>query len=519
MSAKVKESLHELIQSLSKSEKRYFKLYATRHAIGGETNSIKLFDYLEQHQRYDEGKIFEHFKDEPLLNQFSISKKRLYDQILHALDAFHTPTSESAQLYKMLHAADILFEKALYNQCHRILTSIEKQAEKLQKNEILLICYDLKRKLIETEGSLIKTTESASLINNDYNNTLDNLTQIQELWLMKTELFYEIQQNGLARDDERCHYYTNLITKLRNESVYQNSIQAQYLYHHLLSAYFYIIQDQDSSLKHLQANIDICRKHPLFIKEEAQKFISVLTNAIYLSESIGKHHLVAAYLREMKEISSNIQFTETNEIKLFASVTSIELSLFIRSGNFHEAMTLQPEIQEKLNQYSDKLNVNRKSFISYKIAVIYLAQGRFNEALKWLNSILGDHAQDQSEDIVGFSQLLSLLIHIELSNDEYLPYCLKNVRRFFKTRNRLRDFEQLFLNFTSKWIRQKGTIERLDLWEDLHEDLSKLLSESRYNSVIRDYFDFYAWVESKIKRKPFDLVVREHYVQQLNQAS
>lgn len=519
MSNKVKESLHELIQSLSKSEKRYFKLYASRHATGGETNSIKLFDYLEQHACYDDEKLFKHFKNEPFLKQFSITKKRLYDQILQALDAFHTPTSESAQLYKMLHAADILFEKALYNQCRRILISAEKQAEKLQKNEILLICYDLKRKLIETEGSIDKTTEYASLISNDYRYTLDKLTQIQELWLKKTELFYEIQQNGLARDDERCRYYAKLITGIKNEKNYQNNIQAQYLYHHLLSAYYYIVQDQDASLKHLQLNIGICRKHPLFIREEAQKFISVLTNAIYLSESIGKYHLAKEYLREMKELSNKIQLTETNEIKLFASVTSIELSLYIRSGNFHDAMLLQPEIQEKFNQFSDKLNVNRKSFISYKIAVIYLSLGRFNEALKWINSILGDHAQDQSEDIVGFSQLLSLLIHIELGNEEYLPYCLKNVRRFFKTRNRLRDFEQLFLNFTSKWIRQKGSIERLDLWEDLYEDLNQLLNESRYSNVIRDYFDFYAWVESKIKRKPFDLVVREHYVQQLNQAS
>lgn len=519
MTTKVKEALHELIQSLSKSEKRYFKLYASRHAIGGETNSLRLFDYLENEASYDEEKLFSHFKNEPFLKQFSITKKRLYDQILHALDAFHTPTSDSAQLYKMLHAAEILFEKALYKQCRRILISVEKQAEKLHKDEILLIVFELKRKLIETDGSPDKTTESLIHIRQDYKSAIENLNHIQDLWLLKTELFHEIQQSGVARDEENVQNYTKLIAGLKSEKHYSKNIKAQYLYYHLLSAYHYVIQDNISSLKHLQTNIDLCRKHPVFVSEEAQKYISVLTNAIYLSESIGDHKLALQYLAEMKELSKTIQLTDTNEIKLFSSVTSIELSLLIRSGDFQQALKIQPEIQQKFLQYNDKLNPTRKSFISYKIAVIYLAQGRLSEALRWINSILCDHSQDQNEDIVGFSQLLSLLIHIELENEEYLPYCLKNVRRFFKTRKRLHEFELLIINFTSKWLRKKDPIERLDLWEELHETLNKMISQSTYNTVIRDFFDFYAWVEAKIKRKPFDLIVREQYRHQLMQAS
>ena len=44
MSNKVSNHLFELIKSLNKSEKRYFKLFSSRHTIGEENGYLKLFD-------------------------------------------------------------------------------------------------------------------------------------------------------------------------------------------------------------------------------------------------------------------------------------------------------------------------------------------------------------------------------------------------------------------------------------------------------------------------------------------
>ena len=54
MSNKVNEALFELIQSMTKSEKRYFKLLSSRHSIGGENNYIRIFDALEKMKTYEE---------------------------------------------------------------------------------------------------------------------------------------------------------------------------------------------------------------------------------------------------------------------------------------------------------------------------------------------------------------------------------------------------------------------------------------------------------------------------------
>jgi hypothetical protein len=64
MSNSTKETLHELIKHMSKSEKRYFKVLSSRHTIGEENNYIVLFDFIENQIEYNEEKIFSHFKGE-----------------------------------------------------------------------------------------------------------------------------------------------------------------------------------------------------------------------------------------------------------------------------------------------------------------------------------------------------------------------------------------------------------------------------------------------------------------------
>ena len=154
MSNKVNEALFELIQSMNKSEKRYFKVISTRHSIGGENNYMRLFDAVSKQKKYDEEKLFQLFKEEAFLNRFSITKKRLYDHILSSLDSFHSSNSIDAQLFKLLHSADILYDKSLYDQSKRILRSAEKLAIKHEKTEILLLVADRNRKLLETRGYL-----------------------------------------------------------------------------------------------------------------------------------------------------------------------------------------------------------------------------------------------------------------------------------------------------------------------------------------------------------------------------
>ncbi len=59
-----KEALFELIHSLTKSEKRQFKLMSLLHS--GDKSYLKLFDEIEKQKKYDEEKIKENIKKRDL---------------------------------------------------------------------------------------------------------------------------------------------------------------------------------------------------------------------------------------------------------------------------------------------------------------------------------------------------------------------------------------------------------------------------------------------------------------------
>ena len=99
MSNKASSSLFELIKSLTKSEKRYFKVLSSKHVIGNENKYIQLFDFIDSMEDYNEDIIIDHFKGEAFLNKFSITKARLYDHILNSLEQFHATNNVDAQLF------------------------------------------------------------------------------------------------------------------------------------------------------------------------------------------------------------------------------------------------------------------------------------------------------------------------------------------------------------------------------------------------------------------------------------
>lgn len=520
MSSKVNHALFDLVQAMTKSEKRYFKLMSTRHTIGEENNYVRIFDYIERQTGYDEDKLFDYFKNEPFLNRFSITKKRLYDHILSSLDSFHSVNSIDAQLHKSLHSASILYEKSLYDQCRRMLISAEKLAEKHERIEILLEVYALQQKLIETMGYVALSEEELANLTAKEKKCLKEVNVKSNLWSIKSNLFRRLSLKGVARNQEDVEAYKAICSEILNDlRTEELTVASVYLYYHIKSAYFYAIQNLDESLKYLQLNLEWLKSKKSIFQIEPNKQFSVLTNAIFIADKTGNPKLANQLLNELKLFAQSFEPNEDLEIKLFSSISSIELSMCLRMGDFERAGIIAETVVEKLTFYGDKISPQRRAFLDFKLAVVYIGKGEFNLALKRINKILNDSNLDTSEDIIGFTQLLDLLVHIELHHDKLLPYTLKSTQRFFKSRNRLYSFEKVFLHFIAKLIKCEDRFEVESLWEGLYNELTLITHEDNFESIAMEYFDFQSWAESKLKRKPFDLVVKEKYNQPRKAAS
>lgn len=506
---KVKEALYDLIKSLSKSEKRYFKLYASRHTIGDSNNYVLLFDYLDHLTHYDENKLRLHFYGEAFLNKFSITKKRLYNHVLDALNAYHSTKSVEAKMYNMLSSVDVLHEKSLYEQSRRVLDSVVKLAKKTEAREVLLICARKERRYLETTGYLSMNLEKLNEKKNDQQAHLGYISELNDLWTLKSQIFHRLRTKGVARSEEDLALYNEIYADLLEMRFKHPSNYKNYLLAHSCSAYHFAVGNKVASLE--QINRAIYFLKCLEGKDiEVNRLISLLTNAVYLSDELGEYENSIEILSELKQFIENIQLTKDLEVKLFSSVASLELGLHLRKGNIDAASDLIQHITLKIDKYSNKLLPERKAYLHFKIAVTHVAKGDFQEALKYVNEIINDAQMDKTEDIYGVTQILDLLIHIELQNDELVAYSLKSVQRFFKTRNRYYGFEKVMLKYLGKITRTSDHFDRIELWGELYVKLQEVTDDG-FQNVTLEYFDFSAWAISKSTEKPFNRVIEEKY--------
>ena len=511
MSTKVNESLHELIKYLSKSEKRYFKVVSSRHTIGEENNYILLFDYLERQEIYEEEKLFEYFKGEAFLNKFSVTKKRLYDHILNALDTFYASSSVDAQIFKLIHSAEILYNKSLYEQCKRQLRSAEKLAMKHDKYNLLAEISLHKKRLIESSGN-VDQKEIEEILKNDLDFHEKSLTY-DKFWNLKSRLFTILASKGISRTQDDLTQFKSIIDDLlKTQQQKELYFDTQYLYNHIYSAYFFAIGDFEACYQYLVQNIELFESKKEVVEEQPNRYFSILTNAIFVASRLKMNQKSQELLKKLKELPQNYTF-KTNEdldIKLFSSTNSIEISILTLKGDFKSALKLVPLIEEGLRLYDEKITPNRKAFLNFKIATVYFISNDMHAALHWINRILNDSMLDKQEDIVSFSQIMSLLIHFEMKNKNLIPYSLKSTQRFLKSRNRLYEFETIFLKFLNRVNKTKDFFKQETLFEELYGELA-LLKEDHLQALALEYFDFMLWSEAKMKNVPFQELIQLKY--------
>ena len=142
------DALFVLIKSLSKSEKRQFKLYVGRLEGNTDAKFFSLFKFLEKLKVYDEREIIK--SGIVTKQQLSNLKAHLYRQLLISLRLNPSHQNIRVQIREQLDFATVLYQKGLYKQSLKLLDKAKAMAiENEEKN----IAYEIVEfeKVIETQ--------------------------------------------------------------------------------------------------------------------------------------------------------------------------------------------------------------------------------------------------------------------------------------------------------------------------------------------------------------------------------
>jgi hypothetical protein len=108
------------------------------------------------------------------------------------------------------------------------------------------------------------------------------------------------------------------------------------------------------------------------------------------------------------------------------------------------------------------------------------------------------------------------VIHYELGNTDLLEYTIKSTARYLQKRNRDFDMEKLVLDQFKKLIRVSGANAKRELIQEFKAKVESILNEKQHqpahSELLRSllkYFDFPAWIDSKLEGKSFEHIVQQ----------
>ena len=134
-----RDNLFNLIKSLNRSEKRYFKLFTKDKTINGKNNHHILFNLIDKMDVYDEELLKRKLKKEPkILNFLASIKYQLYNSILRSMHIFHAQSSVEAELGEALHQIEFLRIKKLYDQALGVIKKAKVIAEERERFTYLM---------------------------------------------------------------------------------------------------------------------------------------------------------------------------------------------------------------------------------------------------------------------------------------------------------------------------------------------------------------------------------------------
>src|SRR5512147_1909317 len=141
------DPLFRLIKSLNPSEKRYFKIFFKSDKEVEEANFIKLFNIIDKQEDYDEQKILEQEKTFKA-SQISNMKAHLFRQILQSINNYNPNNDIEIKIREVLNHTNILYNRALYDQCWKMLEKARQLAEANDKQILLYEIIEFEKKLL-----------------------------------------------------------------------------------------------------------------------------------------------------------------------------------------------------------------------------------------------------------------------------------------------------------------------------------------------------------------------------------
>lgn len=500
-----KDQLLLLVQSLSKAEKRNFKLYSKRFQSSEEAKFIKLFDILDKMQEYDEDFILKKLKDAEK-KQLPNLKRHLYNQILISLRLISTDHNIDMHIREQIDFARILYGKGLYMQSLKILDRTSKFAYDNHQDLLHLEILEF-QKLIEarhiTRSRSVKNKMESLLLESSRRSRITHTTSKLSNLNIQIQGWY-IQFGHIHNEREASVFKEYFAANISNEYAEINLTFFEKI--NLFQAYLwynYVMLDFEKCLFHTRRWVDLFEVETQMKEQDPDLFIRGLYYQLtfcFFNRDLGLfENTLARFQRFLETASDKLNDNSKNIIFIYLNISLLN-QIFL-SGQFHKAAKLIDNIEKELPQHEANMDFHRIFLFYFKFAALNFCMGHYSKALDYINEIIHHKADLLKEELHINAKLLQLLCYFQMEEFDFMvTHLIPSFNRAFGKSKSIGKMQKAAVVFL-KSMAQTPKKEHLEHFQTFKVELEKILIQP-IEKKDAHYLDIPLWVESVIAGLP-----------------
>ena len=513
MSTGSTDSLVRLIFSLTKAEKRSFKLYASRNSASqDEIKYLQLFDFIEKNENYSDDLAIKKLKSIKK-TQLSNIKAHLYKQLLTSLRLQHASHLPTIEIRETIDHALILYEKGFYYQSLKMLEKAKQAAIKIESNTLYLEVIDFE-KLIESQHitrSIATRADDLSKESTDLSKHIQGCIDFSNLALQLHALYVKV---GFVRDERDFLFVQEFFAKrLFDYKISELGFEEKMHLYNAYVWYHYITQNFLMSYKYASLWVKLFEENPGAVVHYREIYLRGLYNMQSALFNLRNYKRLVQSIKKIEH--ADLGSRDNMNLQLLHGWYCLiaKINGYYLAGTFKESLEIVPKVENFIADNEDRLDNHRVMLLYYKVACMYFGNGDNRMAIKYLNRIIQLRDVSLREDIQAFTRILNLIAHFELGTDDrLLDYQIKSVYRFLRNMGDLHGVQLEILNFLRQLPISDGK-ELTRAFRILHGKLVKL-SKLPYEKRPFLYLDIISWLECKLENRPLQEVIREKFLKE-----
>lgn len=497
--------LFDLIKSLSRSEKRYFSLYAQRHVLGEKNNYLLLFEAIARQEVYDESSLRDELAGQKAADYLPVAKHQLYHLILDSLHSFYAQRADSVQIGKWLHQGELLVERGFVESGRKLWEKAKKKALEQEAYEwIPAILKQENRVMARSELGRHTVVDLDAMMDEELA-YLDILKAEATYWHLLIRIYRYHHLRGTTRDEEeRNHLQTLIQHPLLQDEARAVSFTARLYFYQIWGTYHFVQGDMEQAYHFNRKRIDLFHDAPAQIQRMPDRYLSAMHNFLVDCLKLGWEADFRKSLDYIRALANDPAIRKVPRLpgEIFRLTYMLELNQHVNAGHFLRGMELIPEVERGLEHHHGQITAANRTIFYYLIAYTYFGVRQYSPALRWLNRLLQTGEKASLQHIHATARLFNLILHYEMGNLDLLEGMIRSTQRYLQHIDELYELESLFIRAFRQVINAVSERETQEIWRGLREGIQAHADDPAQNQLLQ-YFDFQGWLQAKISGQMF----------------